>query len=266
MTNTLKNMPKKKISRQQLEIINRKNLHYPPPIAQKDYFLAIALGLIYSTDLKDRLIFKGGTALHHCYLLQKRFSEDLDFTALDRSITLDEIQSVIEAGGIFKVTKVFQSKFTIKIEKLRFEGLLGQNGHIKVEIDRFQDVILPGKTMDYKNVWGVSTVPLTMDKKEICAEKIRAASQRVRYRDFYDLYCLLQELKVDLKDATDLLKRKEARTPIISSNILENWRAAKKFKNQDLENIYCADEIADEEIEAVMQSIQFKDIPANITY
>jgi predicted nucleotidyltransferase component of viral defense system len=84
-------MSKKKITRQQLEIINRRKLLYPLPIAQKDYFLALALDIIFSSDLKERLLFKGGTALHHCYLSQKRFSEDLDFTALDKTITLNEI-------------------------------------------------------------------------------------------------------------------------------------------------------------------------------
>ena len=264
MTNSLNNMSKKKITRQQLEIINRKNLGYPLSIAQKDYFLAIALDLICSSALKDRLIFKGGTALHHCYLSQKRFSEDLDFTALDKTITLDEIQSVIEANGVFKVAKEFQSKFTIKIEKLRFEGLLGQNVHIKIEIDRFQNAILPGKKIEYKNIWGIVTTPLVMDEREICAEKIRATSQRVRYRDFYDLYYLFQELKVNLKDATDLLYRKEARTPIISANIQKNWLTAKKFKNQDLDNIFCTEAILDEAIEALIQTIQFEDIPADV--
>jgi len=264
MTNTLKNMPKKKFSRQQLEIINRRNMHYPLPIAQKDYFLALTLDLIYGSGLQNKLIFKGGTALHHCYLSQKRFSEDLDFTALDKNISLDEIQSAIESSGVFRIVKNYQSKFTIKIEKLRFEGLLGQNGHIKFEIDRFQNVVLPGKKIDYKNVWGVTTVPLVMDEREICAEKIRAMSQRVRYRDFYDLYFLLKERKVNLNFAVDLLTRKEARIPIISSNILENWWKAKKFKNQDLENIYCKDIIADGAIEALIKSIQFDDIPANI--
>jgi len=264
MTNSLNNMSKKKISRQQLEIINRKKLRYPLPIAQKDYFLAIALNLIYNSALKDKLIFKGGTALHHCYLAQKRFSEDLDFTALDKSITLDEIKVVIEANGIFKVTKEFQSKFTIKIEKLRFEGLLGQNAHIKFEIDRFQNAILTGKKIEYKNVWGIASIPLVMDEREICAEKIRAASQRVRYRDFYDLYYLLTELKVKLKDATDLLSKKEARVPISASNIQKNWLTAKKFKNQDLENIFCTDVLADQAIESLAQRIQFEDIPANV--
>jgi predicted nucleotidyltransferase component of viral defense system len=250
--------------RQQLEIINRRELGYPLPIAEKDYFLAIALNTIYSSDLEDRLLFKGGTALHHCYLSQKRFSEDLDFTALDKTITLAEIVSVMEANGEFKVTKEYQSEFTIKIEKLRFEGLLGQNGHIKFEIDRFQNAILPGKTVEYKNVWGVKTHPLVMDEREICAEKIRAASQRVRYRDFYDLYFLLEVRKVGLKEAVVLLQRKEARTPIIAANIQKNWLTAKKYKNQDLENIFCSDEIADEAIETLIRTFKFDDIPANV--
>ncbi len=222
------------------------------------------MDLINSSALKDRLIFKGGTALHHCYLSQKRFSEDLDFTAVDKTITLDEIQSAIEANGVFTVTKEFQSKFTIKIEKLRFEGLLGQNGHIKFEIDRFQNAILPGKKIEYKNIWGIVTLPLVMYEREICAEKIRAASQRVRYRDFYDLYYLLTELKVNLKDATNLLYRKEARIPIIAANIQKNWLTAKKFKNQDLENIFCSDVVADKAIEALRQTIKFEDILVNV--
>ena len=250
--------------RQQLEIINRRALGYPLPIAEKDYFLAIALKTIYGSDLKDRLLFKGGTALHHCYLSQKRFSEDLDFSALDKTITLDDIVSVMEAKGEFKVTKEFESKFTIKIEKLRFEGLLGQNGHIKLEIDRFQNAILPGKTVEYNNVWGVKTRPLVMDEREICAEKLRAASQRVRYRDFYDLYFLLEVCKVALKEAVVLLQRKEARTPIVASNIQKNWLIAKQYKNQDLENIFCSEEIADEVIEALIQTIRFEDIPTNV--
>ena len=58
-----------------------------------------------------------------------------------------------------------------------------------------------------------------MDEREICAEKIQAASQRVRYRDFYDLNFLLEVRKVALNEAVVLLQRKEARTPIIAANI-----------------------------------------------
>ncbi|UCC40275.1 MAG: nucleotidyl transferase AbiEii/AbiGii toxin family protein [Candidatus Aminicenantes bacterium] len=42
--------------------------------AEKDYFLAVILKMIYNSFLADSLVFKGGTAIHHCYLEQLRFS------------------------------------------------------------------------------------------------------------------------------------------------------------------------------------------------
>lgn len=67
------------ITKDQLTILNRQNLKYPLAIAEKDYFLAIVSKIIFDSNIKDKLIFKGGTALHHAYLPQLRFSEDLDF-------------------------------------------------------------------------------------------------------------------------------------------------------------------------------------------
>ena len=74
------------ISRQQLQIINRKQLRYPLDVAEKDYHLALALQQLAASTLANTLVFKGGTALHHCYLPQHRFSEDLDFTYLDSKL------------------------------------------------------------------------------------------------------------------------------------------------------------------------------------
>ena len=56
------------ISRQQLQLINRRQLRYPLDVAEKDYHLALALQQLAGSDLHDALVFKGGTALHHCYL------------------------------------------------------------------------------------------------------------------------------------------------------------------------------------------------------
>ena len=72
------------LDKAQLSIINKNNFRYPLQIAEKDYFLAVVLKIIYSSKIKDKLIFKGGTAIHHLYLDQLRFSEDLDFTAKDK--------------------------------------------------------------------------------------------------------------------------------------------------------------------------------------
>ncbi|MBI9046908.1 MAG: nucleotidyl transferase AbiEii/AbiGii toxin family protein [Anaerolineaceae bacterium] len=259
MTNISANMSKNKLIRQQLELINRKTLRYPLQIAEKDYFLALAIQLIYSSTLKNKLVFKGGTALHHCYLPQKRFSEDLDFTSIG-PISLDEIKAVLEAEGIFRVNKVYQSDFTLKIERLQYQGLLGQPGNIKFEVDHHQNIVLPGVSIPYQNVWRIETSATIMDQREITAEKIRAVSQRARYRDFYDLYFLIRELKNDWEKAVDLLKHKEIRTPIVTKNILNNWSVAREQKHRDLGSIYCSEEVSNEDIGKLIEQIQFEDI------
>ena len=53
-------MPINKLSRQQLELINRRTLGYPLQVAEKDYYLALAVHLVYNSDLGDKLVFKGG--------------------------------------------------------------------------------------------------------------------------------------------------------------------------------------------------------------
>lgn len=260
MIDTLKNSPGNRLTRQQLELINRRTIKYPLQIAEKDYFLAMAVQLIYNSSLQQKLIFKGGTAIHHCYLPQYRFSEDLDFTSTDPNISLDEIATSLESDGTFRVNKSFQSDFTIKIERLQYQGLLGQPGNIKVEIDHHQNVVLPGISTEYQNVWKINASPAVLDQREICAEKIRAVSQRARYRDFYDLYFLITELKIDLDVSVNILKQKEIRTPIKAANILNNWDIAKEQKASDLGSIYSSVEIDNIEIENMIQNIRFDDL------
>ena len=83
------------LSRAQLSIFNKNSFRYPLQVAEKDYFLAIVLQIIYSSKLKDVLVFKGGTAIHHLYLDQLRFSEDLDFQTTGK-ITEDDLGDVFD--------------------------------------------------------------------------------------------------------------------------------------------------------------------------
>lgn len=249
-----------KLTRQQLELINRRTLGYPLQIAEKDYFLGLAVQLIYNSKLRHKLVFKGGTAIYHCYLHQKRFSEDLDFTSIDPETSVDEIETILESNGTFRVNKWYQSEFTIKIERLQYQGLLGQPGNIKIEIDTHQNVLLSGITTEYRNVWRINTSAYVMHPREICAEKIRAISQRARYRDFYDLYFLIKEIDVDLNKAVNILKRKEIRAPVTVVNIAQNWEIAKEQQVSDLGTIYCSDEVSIKDIEDLIQVIQFEDI------
>ena len=260
MIATLNDMSDSVLNRAQLEIFNRRSLRYPLQVAEKDYFLALAIQRISHSPLNNKLVFKGGTAIHHCYLPQYRFSEDLDFTSLDAAIKPEDIFSVLEAKGLFKANKVYASDFTIKFERLQFSGLLGQPGNIKIEIDFQQNVLLPGKTINYENAWGVKATPQVMDQREICAEKLRAASQRARYRDFYDLYFLINELKIDEDEVINLLRKKEIRTPITKENMVKNWSIAREQQTDDLGSIYCKKTVADRSIDNMIDSLDFDEI------
>lgn len=243
------------ITRQQLEIINRKSLKYPLHIAEKDYLLALALQTIASSSLGKTLIFKGGTALHHSYLGQYRFSEDLDFSSNQVPVSLEDVRQIFENVDYFTIKKDYLSGATIKIEKLQYIGPLIQPNSLKVEIDFLQNVLLPPQPFKYHNVWGVDFTVSVMDVKEICAEKIRAMSDRARYRDFYDMFLILEKYSIDLNEAVGLVKQKEIRQPITKANIKQNWKIVLTQKEQEMGQIYYSRKIEDSAVEEMIENL-----------
>lgn len=248
------------LTRQQLEIINRKSLKYPLHIAEKDYLLALVLQVITNSTHGKTLIFKGGTALHHCYLKQYRFSEDLDFSANQRPMALEEVRKVFADVDYLQIKKDYLSEATIKIEKLQYTGPLTQPNSLKVEIDFLQNVVLPPQTLAYHNVWGLEFSVAVMDIREICAEKIRAMSDRARYRDFYDMFLILDTHDIDLKEVVELVKKKEVRQPITKANIEKNWQIVLTQKESEMGQIYYSRQLEDADIEKMIRSLPLTEI------
>lgn len=54
----------------------------PEAVLERDYCLAWFLIGLSRSPLRERLAFKGGTAIKRCYFGDYRFSEDLDFTLI----------------------------------------------------------------------------------------------------------------------------------------------------------------------------------------
>lgn len=248
------------LTRQQLEIINRKSLKYPLHIAEKDYLLALVLQVITNSDLGETLIFKGGTALHHCYLEQYRFSEDLDFSANQKPVELEKVRKVFDDVDYLQIKKDYLSNATIKIEKLQYAGPLTQPDSLKVEIDFLQNVVLPPQTLSYHNVWGLEFSVAVMDIREICAEKIRAMSDRARYRDFYDMFLVLDTHNIDLNEVVELVKKKEVRQPITKANIEKNWQIVLTQKVKEMGQIYYSRQVEDADIEKMIQSLPLTEV------
>ena len=248
------------ITRRQLEIINRKTLQYPLAIAEKDYFLTLVMQIISLSPLKDTLIFKGGTALHHCFLNQYRFSEDLDFSSNQTTLTLEEVRQIFKGIDYLKIKKDYMSDATIKIEKLQYTGPLSQSNSLKVEIDFLQNVVLPPQKIKYENVWGLDFQVNVMDIREVCAEKIRAMNDRIRYRDFYDFSMINKIFSINLKEVIDLVKQKEIRKSISLKNIKNNWQLAKDDKQNESRSIYFSEMLDDNEIDKYFSILDFTEI------
>ncbi len=57
----------------------------PETVLERNYCLSWFLVELSRSPLRDRLALKGGTALKKCYFGHYRFSEDLDFTLIEKT-------------------------------------------------------------------------------------------------------------------------------------------------------------------------------------
>lgn len=242
------------LDKSQLSILDKNNLRYPLADAEKDYFLALVLKILYDSKLKNSLVFKGGTALNHLYLEQLRFSEDLDFGTL-KPVKLEDLEEVFSAYDFLEIKKVSPSNFSLKIDRLKFIGPLEQPNSLKIDIDLTREVILLVREMTYRNVYKVEVKVLGMNLAEICAEKVRAINERARYRDFYDLAMVFKKLAVEPTEVVEILKKKELRKELKSEYILENLEIAQEAKDSSLENLYYREEILRNEIEGILDNL-----------
>ena len=96
-----------------------------------------------------------------------------------------------------------------------------------------------------------------MDEREIGAEKIRAMSDRARFRDFFDFYLLMEQFHFDLEEILNLLRQKEIRKPISKESMLANFKQATDNKQDELGLIfYKQDDFDnDDKIRALIESL-----------
>lgn len=248
------------LTRPQLEIINRRTLSYTLQTAEKDYFLALVLQIITESVIGSKIVFKGGTAIYHCYLDQYRFSEDLDFSSTDTDITLEDVRKIFNGFPFLNIKEEFTSIATIKIGRLQFTGPLNHPNTLKVEIDRLQDVLLQPQSRKYNNVWGLDFMVNVMDIREIGAEKIRAMSDRARYRDFYDLFSLMKKYNLNLDEIVSYISKKEIRKPITKSNIIRNWEVVGTQRAIEMNQIYYSQKVDDDLIKNLIDNLPFIEI------
>jgi predicted nucleotidyltransferase component of viral defense system len=172
-------------------------------IAEREIVLIYVLRIMADLGLLNQLAFKGGTAIRKLHLgNQGRFSLDLDFTALG---DVDSENLILDIVGGLTDQPHFGLVFTIPSEdyyttsdscgaEVTYQHEWVEAGRFGIQISLRAHPLLPVKSMTlrrerYFDWLGVET-PLvsSLDLHEIIGEKIRAAAQRSRVRDLYDLH------------------------------------------------------------------------------
>ena len=220
----------------------QRELGTPWEIIEKDYLLSwILAGLSQTTQLSEKLIFKGGTALKKCYFGDYRFSEDLDFSTLDGVPTGDDMEclvaeacrTAVELLDEYAPVEIAferyterephpsgQEAFTIRA---RFPWQTQLHTRVKIEVTMDEPVLRPIQIRAVKYAYGEPfDVELQVYSiEEVVAEKLRAILQqarvseqcgwsRTRARDFYDLWRILDTYResIELAGFRSFLKEK----------------------------------------------------------
>jgi hypothetical protein len=199
----------------------------PEAVLERDYCLAWFLVGLSGSPLRNRLAFKGGTALKRCYFGDYRFSEDLNFTLLDdapfetiRSELDPVFQAVHRAAGLsFHYAREDRhhhvNSYTFY---LAYEGPLPSRSasEVKVDLTIRERLVLPLESRpvlrgypEYEDLPSSATVQVySLD--EIAVEKVVALGDRARNepRDLYDIWYLTSQHHVDLASLTAAIQSK----------------------------------------------------------
>jgi predicted nucleotidyltransferase component of viral defense system len=169
---------------------------------EQDLVIERALVEIYSDPfLKERLAFRGGTALHKLHLApQARYSEDIDLvqiTAEPFGPVIDRLRDSLSFLGK-PARKQKQHNNTLVF---RFESEQDIPMKLKVEVncrEHFTVLGLKEIDVDVNSPWykGNATVP-TYDIHELLGTKLRALYQRKKGRDLFDIWYAMTKTGAD---------------------------------------------------------------------
>jgi Uncharacterized conserved protein len=171
-------------------------------LAEKNYVNSWVLYALYTSDLGESIVFKGGTALSKLYFPELwRFSEDLDFTATRqlpelRSRIEEALSDIEQQSGIrFEVSNAHRAGEPTEYVQVavQYDAILGQRNTTDLDIT-FDESLAFDEVTHRHSMEDVPKFQLqTYSIEEIFVEKLRSLFQRARARDYYDIYRLLNQ-------------------------------------------------------------------------
>ena len=157
---------------------------------EKDYFQDLFLSELYNHS--NKFIFKGGTCLYKLFDLP-RFSEDLDFSILEKIDTKNIVKISEKIGA--NVKNIRETRDSILI-KLVFKGIVTSSNTLRIDINT-KNIPFNYEVKHFISPY-IDINPFSirvLDLKEILAEKIHSILSRERARDLYDLFFILRFVK-----------------------------------------------------------------------
>ncbi len=95
-------------------------MNLKPEYIEKDYWVTNALLMIFTNEIGEDVVFKGGTALSKCYKMIDRFSEDIDLVVLRHE---GETDSKLKSK-----LKVLSSIVEVALPEVNIEGITRKRG------------------------------------------------------------------------------------------------------------------------------------------
>ena len=135
-------------------------------------------------EVFDKAVLHGGTAIWRCYN-GKRFSEDVDVYISKDIKKIKKFFELLERKGfIIEKKKIGEnsiySTLNINRTRVRFESLFKK---------------IKGSLNEYETVEGNFLTVYALTQEELIKEKVSAYLKRLKIRDLYDIFFLLQQIE-----------------------------------------------------------------------
>jgi len=171
-------------------------------VAERDVVLTYGLRALLDSGVMDHLAFKGGTCLRKLIFGSTgRFSEDLDFTLESDEPEDDVLERIVETFNCEQHGITFSFEDYYKTEDDRSFGgdvlyrhAWNDAGRFRLQVSLRERATLPVASMAMKPQAYFSHLEFelfdvrSLQPIEMIAEKVRAAFQRAKVRDLYDLH------------------------------------------------------------------------------
>jgi predicted nucleotidyltransferase component of viral defense system len=171
-------------------------------VAERDVVLTYALRALIDAGVMNDLAFKGGTCLRKLIFGSAgRFSEDLDFTLASEEADDDVLVRLVEVFNQehYGITFTFDEYYKTEDDTsfggdVLYRHAWNDAGRFRLQVSLRERPTLPvvARAMQHEAYFNhLEFDPFevrSLEAIEMIAEKVRAAFQRVKVRDLYDLH------------------------------------------------------------------------------